>query len=119
MYMRNLFLALVLTGFTLPAYSQAADNLGVYLAADSAAAAMGASNHGGGCFFLHGPKKPKKPKIEHLANGNIKVDGKEYTPVINETPISTFPDGSTVKPAPSRLSDLLTGSSSSPNNQLH
>jgi hypothetical protein len=30
----------------------------------------------------YGPKKPKKPKIEHLANGNIKVDGKEYEPVI-------------------------------------
>lgn len=32
---------------------------------------------------VFGKKQPKKPKIEEVSNGNIKVNGQEYTPVEN------------------------------------
>jgi hypothetical protein len=30
---------------------------------------------------IFGKKKPKKPKIEEVSNGNVTIDGKEYCPV--------------------------------------
>lgn len=79
--MKNLLLTvLIISG--LPLQALAGDDIGNFLALQSAANTIAASNAGGGCLFLH---KPKLPKIKYLSNGNIIVGGKEYTPVKDAT----------------------------------
>jgi hypothetical protein len=96
--MRNLFLIIVLSCLSLPAYAQEyyggtfGGVVNGLMNSSSASNAAEISNMGHmspeetfaaneTSWHIH-TKKPKKPKITYLSNGNITVDGKEYTPVI-------------------------------------
>lgn len=88
--MKNVLLVILLiSGLAIPAQ---ADDIGNFIAADNAAHVIAASNAGGGCFFLHKPpmfkKGRKRPKIEYLDSGNIRIDNKEFTPLLKDVPIT-------------------------------